>query len=74
MSVILTGSESSAERIKKTIGSACPPEDGNGKTIELKMTTAIGLGSHLDDQPEAVSGGPLLNDFANPWPPDWRGR
>lgn len=29
---------------------------------------------HLDDQPEAVSGGPLLNDFANPWPPDWRGR
>jgi murein DD-endopeptidase MepM/ murein hydrolase activator NlpD len=29
---------------------------------------------HLDDQPEAVSGGPLLNDFANPWPPDWRER
>jgi murein DD-endopeptidase MepM/ murein hydrolase activator NlpD len=27
---------------------------------------------HLDDQPEAVSGGPLLNDFANPWPPDRR--
>jgi murein DD-endopeptidase MepM/ murein hydrolase activator NlpD len=27
---------------------------------------------HLDDQPQAVSGGPLLNDFANPWPPDWR--
>lgn len=27
---------------------------------------------HLDDQPEAVSGGPLLNDFANPWPPDLR--
>ena len=26
---------------------------------------------HLDDQPEAVSGGPLLNDFANPWPPDY---
>jgi murein DD-endopeptidase MepM/ murein hydrolase activator NlpD len=25
---------------------------------------------HLDDQPEAVSGGALLNDFANPWPPD----
>ena len=24
----------------------------------------------LYDQPEAVSGGPLLNDFANPWPPD----
>jgi murein DD-endopeptidase MepM/ murein hydrolase activator NlpD len=28
---------------------------------------------HLDDQPEAVSGGPLLNDFANPWPPDRSG-
>jgi murein DD-endopeptidase MepM/ murein hydrolase activator NlpD len=27
---------------------------------------------HLDDQPEAVSGGPLLNDFAHPWPPDRR--
>jgi murein DD-endopeptidase MepM/ murein hydrolase activator NlpD len=27
---------------------------------------------HMDDQPEAVSGGPLLNDFANPWPRDWR--
>jgi murein DD-endopeptidase MepM/ murein hydrolase activator NlpD len=26
---------------------------------------------YLDDQPEAFSGGPLLNDFANPWPPDW---
>jgi murein DD-endopeptidase MepM/ murein hydrolase activator NlpD len=24
----------------------------------------------LDDQPEAVSGGILLNDFAHPWPPD----
>jgi murein DD-endopeptidase MepM/ murein hydrolase activator NlpD len=29
---------------------------------------------HLDEQPEIVVGGPLLNDFANPWPPDWRGR
>ncbi len=28
---------------------------------------------HLDEQPEAVSGGPLLNDFANPWPPDRSG-
>ncbi len=28
--------ESSAERIKKTIGSACPPEDGNGETMEVK--------------------------------------
>lgn len=26
---------------------------------------------HLDDQPETVIGGPLLNDYANPWPPDW---
>jgi murein DD-endopeptidase MepM/ murein hydrolase activator NlpD len=26
---------------------------------------------HLDDQPEASAGGPLLNDFANPWPPDF---
>jgi len=29
---------------------------------------------HLDDQPEIVVGGPLINDFANPWPPDWRAR
>ena len=28
--------ESSAERIKKEIGSACPPEDGDGRTIEIK--------------------------------------
>jgi murein DD-endopeptidase MepM/ murein hydrolase activator NlpD len=27
---------------------------------------------HLDDQPETVIGGPLLNDFARPWPPDSR--
>ncbi len=27
---------------------------------------------HLDDQPESVIGGPLLNDFARPWPPDTR--
>ncbi len=27
---------------------------------------------HLDDQPQTVIGGPLLNDFENPWPPDWR--
>jgi len=26
---------------------------------------------HLDDQPEASAGGPLLNDFVNPWPPDF---
>lgn len=25
-----------------------------------------------DDQPETVIGGPLLNDFAHPWPPDTR--
>jgi len=28
--------ESSAERIKKEIGSACPPEDGEGQTMEIK--------------------------------------
>ncbi len=28
--------EASAERIKKQIGSACPPEDGNGDTMEIK--------------------------------------
>jgi len=28
--------ESSAERIKEEIGSACPPEDGDGRTIEIK--------------------------------------
>jgi rod shape-determining protein MreB len=28
--------ESSAERIKKTIGSACPPQDGEGRTMEIK--------------------------------------
>ena len=28
--------ESSAERIKKTIASACPPEDGEGRTMEIK--------------------------------------
>jgi murein DD-endopeptidase MepM/ murein hydrolase activator NlpD len=29
---------------------------------------------YLDDQPDVVIGGPLLNDFAHPWPPDWRHR
>ncbi len=28
--------ESSAERIKKLIGSACPPEDGDGESMEIK--------------------------------------
>ncbi|MEZ5830293.1 MAG: rod shape-determining protein [Dongiaceae bacterium] len=28
--------EGSAERIKKEIGSACPPEDGEGKVMEIK--------------------------------------
>ncbi|PWR20156.1 rod shape-determining protein [Zavarzinia aquatilis] len=28
--------EASAERIKKEIGSACPPEDGHGMTMEIK--------------------------------------
>lgn len=25
----------------------------------------------LDDQPDTAFGGPLLNNYANPWPPDW---
>ncbi len=25
----------------------------------------------LDDQPDTIFGGPLLNNYANPWPPDW---
>jgi murein DD-endopeptidase MepM/ murein hydrolase activator NlpD len=25
----------------------------------------------LYDQPEVQTGGPIVNDFANPWPPDW---
>jgi rod shape-determining protein MreB len=28
--------ESSAERIKKAIGSACPPDDGDGRVMEIK--------------------------------------
>ncbi len=28
--------ESSAERIKQAIGTACPPEDGNGRTLDIK--------------------------------------
>ena len=28
--------ESTAERIKKEIGSACPPEDGEGRVTEIK--------------------------------------
>jgi rod shape-determining protein MreB len=28
--------EGSAERIKKEIGSACPPEDGDGRVMEIK--------------------------------------
>jgi len=26
-----------------------------------------------DDQPDVQFGGPLLNDYASPWPPAWRG-
>jgi murein DD-endopeptidase MepM/ murein hydrolase activator NlpD len=26
----------------------------------------------LDDQPEVIFGGALLNDYPNPWPPDWQ--
>ena len=28
--------EATAERIKKTVGAACPPDDGEGRTIEVK--------------------------------------
>ncbi len=28
--------EGSSERIKKEIGSACPPEDGDGRVMEIK--------------------------------------
>ena len=28
--------ESSSERIKKNIGTACPPEDGNGSSLDIK--------------------------------------
>ena len=28
--------ESSAERIKQNIGTACPPEDGNGKSLDIR--------------------------------------
>ena len=28
--------ESSAERIKQSIGTACPPEDGNGESLDIK--------------------------------------
>ena len=28
--------ESSAERIKQSIGTACPPEDGNGQSLDIK--------------------------------------
>lgn len=27
----------------------------------------------MDDQPDVHFGGPLLNDYARPWPPEWRG-
>jgi len=27
---------------------------------------------YMDDQPETDFWGPLLNDYANPWPPSWR--
>ena len=28
----------------------------------------------LDDQPDVAFGGPLLNQYAHPWPPEWNGR
>jgi len=31
------------------------------------------LWQFADDQPDVFFGGPLLNDYAAPWPPAWRG-
>ena len=31
------------------------------------------LWQYADDQPDVFFGGPLLNDYAAPWPPEWRG-
>jgi len=28
----------------------------------------------LDDQPEVAFGGPLLNQYTHPWPPEWNGQ
>ena len=49
----------------------------------LALVSSLGIGfqrdlddprkwQHLDDQPEARVGGPILNDFARPWPPEAR--
>ena len=49
----------------------------------LALVSSLGIGfqrdlddprkwQHLDDQPEARVGGPILNDFARPWPPESR--
>lgn len=49
----------------------------------LALASSLGIGfqrdlddprkwQRLDDQPEARVGGPILNDFARPWPPELR--
>jgi len=49
----------------------------------LALASSLGIGfqrdlddprkwQHLDDQPDARVGGPILNHFARPWPPDVR--
>ncbi len=49
----------------------------------LALASSLGIGfqrdlddprkwQHLADQPEAQVGGPILNDFARPWPPEQR--
>jgi len=39
------------------------PDAGYGRSIELKMTTAVGLGAHLKDQPERLEAALKFLDF-----------
>lgn len=39
------------------------PDTGNGRSIELKMTTAIGLSAHLEDQPNRRDAAIKFLDF-----------
>lgn len=55
--------------------------DADWSTLALASSLGIGFErdlddprkwQYLDDQPEARVGGPILNDFERPWPPDVR--
>ncbi|MEO8083147.1 MAG: M23 family metallopeptidase [Ardenticatenales bacterium] len=55
--------------------------DADWDTLALASSLGIGFErdlddprkwQHLDDQPEVRIGGPIVNDFARPWPPDVR--